>query len=67
MGPLESSHLTWPHVGPVSTQTRPLGSSAASLLQREMHRLGLWARARCLPALGATLWLPRALEGPHTV
>ena len=43
MGLLESSHLTWPHVGPVSTQTRPLGSSAASLLQREMHRLGLWA------------------------
>lgn len=32
MGLLESSHLTWPHVGPVSTQTRPLGSSAASLL-----------------------------------
>lgn len=28
MGLLESSHLTWPHVGPVSTQTRPLGSSA---------------------------------------
>lgn len=33
----------------------------------ETHRLGVQPRARGLPAPGATLWLPRALEGPHTV